>query len=47
MSLKLNTREVKDILIIDLSGKLTMGEAVAAIATIDRSKSIREPERYC
>ena len=31
MSLKLNTREVKDILIIDLSGKLTMGEAVAAI----------------
>ena len=31
MSLKLNTREVNDILIIDLSGKLTMGESVAAI----------------
>jgi len=31
MSLKLNTREVKDILIIDLSGQLTMGEAVASV----------------
>ena len=31
MSLKLNTREVKDVIIIDLSGRLTMGEASAAI----------------
>jgi anti-sigma B factor antagonist len=31
MSLKMGTREVKDIIIIDLSGRLTMGEACAAI----------------
>lgn len=31
MSLKMSTREVKDIIIIDLSGQLTMGEASAAI----------------
>ena len=31
MSLKMSTREVKDIVIIDLSGRLTMGESVAAI----------------
>ena len=31
MSLKLSTREVKDIIIIDLSGRLTMGEPCAAI----------------
>ena len=31
MSLKLNTREVNDVIIIDLSGRLTMGEACAAI----------------
>ncbi len=31
MSLKMGTREVKDIIIIDLSGRLTMGEASAAI----------------
>jgi anti-sigma B factor antagonist len=31
MSLKMTTREVKDIIIIDLSGRLTMGEACAAI----------------
>lgn len=31
MSLKLNTREVKGIVIVDLSGRLTMGESVAAI----------------
>ena len=31
MSLKLSTREVKDIMIIDLSGRLTMGEPCAAI----------------
>jgi anti-sigma B factor antagonist len=31
MSLKISTREVKDIIIIDLSGQLTMGEASAAI----------------
>lgn len=31
MSLKLNTREVKDVLVIDLSGQLTMGEAVASV----------------
>jgi anti-sigma B factor antagonist len=31
MSLKMGTREVKDIIIIDLSGQLTMGEASAAI----------------
>jgi anti-sigma B factor antagonist len=31
MSLKMSTREVKDISIIDLSGRLTMGEACAAI----------------
>lgn len=31
MSLKMNTREVKDVIIVDLSGQLTMGEASAAI----------------
>ena len=31
MSLKMGTREVKDIIIIDLSGRLTMGEASAAL----------------
>ena len=31
MSLKMNTREVKDVIVIDLSGRLTMGEASAAI----------------
>jgi anti-sigma B factor antagonist len=31
MSLKMSTREVKDISIIDLSGQITMGEACAAI----------------
>ena len=31
MSLKMSTREVKDISVIDLSGRLTMGEACAAI----------------
>lgn len=31
MSLKMSTREVKDISIIDLSGRLTMGEDCAAI----------------
>ncbi len=31
MSLKLNTREVKDVTVIDLSGRITMGEACAAI----------------
>ena len=31
MSLKMSTREVKDIVIVDLSGRLTMGEACAAI----------------
>jgi anti-sigma B factor antagonist len=31
MSMKISTREVKDVSIIDLSGRLTMGEACAAI----------------
>ena len=31
MSVKLTTREVNDIVIIDLSGRLTMGEACAAV----------------
>ena len=31
MSLKMSTREAKDIVIIDFSGRLTMGEACAAI----------------
>jgi len=31
MSLKLSTREVKDVIIIDLSGRVTMGEPCAAI----------------
>ena len=31
MSLKLNTRQVNDIIVIDLSGRVTMGEACAAI----------------
>jgi len=31
MSLKMGTREVNDIIIIELSGQLTMGEASAAI----------------
>ena len=31
MSLKLSTREVKDIAIVDLSGRLTMGEPCAAL----------------
>ncbi len=31
MSLKLNSREVNDVVIIDLSGRLTMGEPCAAI----------------
>lgn len=31
MSLKMSTREVNGIIIIDLSGRLTMGEASAAI----------------
>ena len=31
MSLKLNTRDVKGIVIIDVNGRLTMGEAVADI----------------
>lgn len=31
MSLKLTSREVNDIVIIDLSGRVTMGEACAAI----------------
>ncbi len=31
MSLKMSTREVKDVIIVDLSGQLTMGEASAAI----------------
>jgi len=31
MSLKLSTREVKDVIVIDLSGRVTMGEACAAI----------------
>src|SRR5215475_7849349 len=31
MSLKLNTREVNDVIVIDLSGRVTMGEACAAI----------------
>ena len=31
MSLKLTTREVNGVIIIDLSGRLTMGEACAAI----------------
>ncbi|KAA6457841.1 STAS domain-containing protein [Acidobacteria bacterium AB60] len=31
MSLKLNTREARGVVIIDVSGRLTMGEAVADI----------------
>ena len=31
MSLKMSTREVKDIIIIDLSGQITLGDATAAI----------------
>ena len=31
MSLKLNTRESKDVVVIDVGGRLTMGEASAAI----------------
>lgn len=31
MSLKMSTRESKDVVIIDLSGRLTMGEACEAI----------------
>jgi anti-sigma B factor antagonist len=31
MSLKLNSREVKDIVIIDVSGRLMMGESVSQI----------------
>lgn len=31
MSLKMSTRQVKDVIVIDLSGQLTMGEASAAI----------------
>ncbi len=31
MDLKMNSREVKGIVIVDLSGRLTMGEACAAI----------------
>lgn len=31
MSLKMGTREVKDIMILDLSGQLTLGEASAAL----------------
>lgn len=31
MSLKLNSREVNDTVIVDLSGQVTMGEACAAI----------------
>ena len=31
MSLKLTSREVNDVVIIDLSGRVTMGEACAAI----------------
>ena len=31
MSLKLSTREVKGVVIVDVSGRLTMGESVAAI----------------
>lgn len=31
MSLKLSTREVKDIIIIDLNGRITMGEACADV----------------
>jgi|SRR5215472_15397291 len=31
MSLKINTREVKDIIVIDLSGRITLGEAAAAV----------------
>lgn len=31
MDVKMNTREVKDIVIVDLSGRLIMGEACAAI----------------
>jgi anti-sigma B factor antagonist len=31
MSLKMGTREVNDIIIIDLSGQITLGEASAAI----------------
>jgi anti-sigma B factor antagonist len=31
MSLKMSTREVKDIVIIDLNGRITMGEPCAAI----------------
>lgn len=31
MSLKLNTREVKGVVVIDVNGRLTMGEAVADI----------------
>lgn len=31
MSLKIGTREVKDIIILDLSGQLTLGEASAAL----------------
>jgi len=31
MSLKMQTREVKGIIVVDLSGRLTMGEACAAL----------------
>ncbi|HEX8710341.1 MAG TPA: STAS domain-containing protein [Terracidiphilus sp.] len=31
MSLKIGTREIKDIVIIDLSGQITLGEASAAL----------------
>jgi anti-sigma B factor antagonist len=31
MSLKMSTREVKNIIIIDLSGQITLGDATAAI----------------
>ena len=31
MSLKMSTREVKDIMVIDLSGQITLGESAAAL----------------
>lgn len=31
MALKMNTREVKDIIVIDLNGQITLGEASAAL----------------
>ena len=46
MSLKLNTRQAGDIAIIDLSGRLTLGEGSSAIREEVQDLISAEPGKY-